>query len=47
MGTEEKIDELFIEEMEKVMGEKILSLPITINVEQDDIPDIERWRTHE
>lgn len=48
MGTEEKVDELLIHEIEKSMGgEKILSLPPTIKVEQDDLPDIERWRTHE
>ena len=48
MGAEEKVDDLFKREIEKVMGgEKLLTLPITIKVEQDDTPDIERWKTHE
>lgn len=48
MGSEEKIDVLFREELEKCMeGEKLRTLPVTIRVEQDDVPDIERWRTHE
>lgn len=48
MGTEEKIDEVFLQEVEACMGgEKFIPLPLTIKVEQDDMPDIERWKTHE
>lgn len=48
MGTEEKIDDVFLKEIEVCMGgEKLHSLPIAINVEPDDMPDIERWKTHE
>ena len=48
MGTEEKVDEVFLKEIEACMGgEKFVSLPIAIKVEQDDMPDIERWKTHE
>jgi hypothetical protein len=48
MDKEEKVEEMFLSEVEKYMGgEKIVSLPVTINVEQDDLPDVERWRKHE
>ncbi|MDD3140699.1 MAG: hypothetical protein PHX08_17255 [Lachnospiraceae bacterium] len=48
MESEKKIDEKFIEELEKSLElKKLKEFPITINVQQDDIPDIERWRTHE
>jgi len=48
MGEEEKINELFEEELQKCMGdEKVINLPITIKVEQDEMPDIERWIAHE
>ena len=48
MGTEEKVktEEGFIREIEKCMGgEKMVSLPLTLRVEDDDdMPDIERWK---
>ncbi len=48
MESEKKIEEKFIEELEKSMEvQKLKEFPITINVQQDDIPDIGRWRTHE
>ncbi len=48
MDKEENLDELLIAEIKKAFeGENIIELPKTINVEQDDVPDIERWRTHE
>lgn len=48
MESEEKIDEKFIEELAKSLEvKKLKEFPITINVQQDDIPDIERWRIHE
>lgn len=48
MGAEEKVNEVFLEELSKCMeGEKLVSLPIVIKVEQDDVSDIERWKQHE
>lgn len=48
MDTKEKIDELFIKEIEKYMnGDQYISLPRSIKVEKDEIPDIERWKVHE
>ena len=47
MGTEEKVktEEGFIREIEKCMGgEKMVSLPLTLRVEDDDMPDIERGK---
>lgn len=48
MCEEEKVDEIFLEELSKCMdGESLVNLPTSIKVEQDDVPDIERWRLHE
>lgn len=48
MGKEEKVDGPILKEIEAYMrGEKEISLPVTIRVEKDDMPDIERWKTHE
>lgn len=48
MGTEENIDDIFLKEIEACLeGEKFVLPPTTIKVEQDDMPDIERWKTHE
>lgn len=48
MGTEEKIDKRLLQEIEACMeGEKFYALPQAIKVEQDDMPDIERWKMHE
>ncbi len=48
MDKEENLDELLMAEIKKAFkGENIIDLPVTIMVEQDDVPDIERWRTHE
>lgn len=48
MGKEEKIDELFKEELANVIGtSKVIDFPISLSVETDDLPDITRWREHE
>ena len=48
MDKEENLDELLMTELKKAFeGESFIDLPVTIMVEQDDVPDIERWRTHE
>ena len=48
MDKEENLDELLMTEIKRAFdGENIIDLPVTIMVEQDDVPDIERWRTHE
>lgn len=48
MDTEEKVVELLLQEIEACMGgEKLVPLPLAIKVEQDDMPDIERWEMHE
>lgn len=48
MGTEEKIDEMFREEMARSLDvNEVTDFPVTISVEQDDLPNIERWRNNE
>ncbi len=48
MDNEKNIDQELLEELKKTFdGEEIVTLPVTIKVEQDDLPDIERWKSHE
>ena len=48
MDSGKELDQELIEELKKTFeGEEIVTLPVTIKVEQDDLPDIERWKSHE
>lgn len=48
MGTEEKIDEMFKEELANAIGtNKIIDFPTAVSVETDELSDIGRWREHE
>lgn len=47
MGTEEKeIEEIFKEELAKGLDViNIAEYPVTLSVNQDALPDLERWRS--
>ena len=48
MESGKKLEDKFMKELEKEMHiEKLKDFPMNINIQQDNIPDIERWRTHE
>ncbi len=48
MGNEENLDKLLFDELKKNFnGEEIIPLPISIKVEHDNLPDIERWKPNE
>lgn len=48
MNNEENLDKQLMEELAKIFsGEDIIPLPVNLKVEQDDVPDIERWKSHE
>lgn len=48
MNKEENPDKVLKEELAKIFNdEDIIPLPVTIKVEQDDLPDIARWKTRE
>ena len=49
MGTEEqKIDDMYKEELAKCMGiVQVSDFPTAVKVEQDNLPDVQRWRSNE
>lgn len=48
MESEKKIEDNLKTELAKTLGiQKIIDFPITIIVQQDELPDIERWRKDE
>lgn len=48
MESKEKVEEKLKEELRKCLEVKELEeFPITINVQRDKLPEIERWRNDE